>query len=91
MPNAPNTKCKYNHSSLTTTHTLTCHRIPTSHTHPVPPPSQAFATIYFIAYVVAVLMLLANLLIAMVIHTHALVHSKGEKVWRLRWASYILK
>lgn len=52
---------------------------------------RAFATMYFITYWVAVVLLLGNLLVAIIIHTYQAVHEGAENVWRLRWASYVLK
>ena len=52
---------------------------------------KAFATIYFIVYVAVIVLLLSNLFIAMVIHTYQNTFEDAEKVWRLRWTSFVLR
>ncbi|MEW5311092.1 MAG: hypothetical protein WDW38_002835 [Sanguina aurantia] len=51
----------------------------------------AFTTILFILYVAVVILLLMNVLIAMIVHTYSATLSSAEKLWRLRWASYLLR
>lgn len=51
----------------------------------------AFTTIFFILYVAVVILLLMNVLIAMIVHTYSATLSSAEKLWRLRWASYLLR
>lgn len=52
---------------------------------------HAVATVYFILYVFTVLMLLANLLTALIMHSFNQVHDYAEKIWYLRWAGYVLR
>mmetsp|Transcript_1453 Transcript_1453/g.3191 ORF Transcript_1453/g.3191 Transcript_1453/m.3191 type:complete len:1024 (-) Transcript_1453:1638-4709(-) len=52
---------------------------------------KAFGTIYFVVYVACVVLLLNNLFVAMVLHLYNRAHEHSEKVWRLRWASYVLR
>uniref|UniRef100_A0A7S0RFC8 Ion transport domain-containing protein n=1 Tax=Chlamydomonas leiostraca TaxID=1034604 RepID=A0A7S0RFC8_9CHLO len=52
---------------------------------------KAVATCYFILYIGTVLLLLVNLLIALLVHSYGATHSKAEKVWLLRWASYVIR
>jgi len=51
---------------------------------------RAFSTIYFVVYVAVVVLLLSNLFMAMVIHTYQSSIEEAERVWRLRWTSYVL-
>ena len=51
---------------------------------------KAFSTIYFIVYVAVVVLLLSNLFMAMIIHTFQNSIEEAERVWRLRWTSYVL-
>ena len=51
----------------------------------------AFATIYFLMYVAVVLLLLANVMIAMIIRVYSNGWISAEKQWRLRWAQYVLR
>ena len=38
-----------------------------------------------------VVLLLVNLLIAMMVHTYQKQYEKADKIWRLRWTSYVLR
>ena len=51
---------------------------------------KAFSTIYFVVYVAVVVLLLSNLFMAMIIHTYQTSIEEAERVWRLRWTSYVL-
>lgn len=52
---------------------------------------KAFATMYFVAYVFMVVLLLSNLFIAMIVHKVQHSFGKAEMIWRLRWTSYVLR
>ncbi|GFR48585.1 hypothetical protein Agub_g10488 [Astrephomene gubernaculifera] len=51
----------------------------------------AFATIYFLLYVVVVLLLLGNVMVAMIMNVFWNGWAGAEKQWRLRWAQYVLR
>ncbi len=51
----------------------------------------AVATCYFIIYIAAVLLLLGNLLTAVILVVYQAQQGHAQKVWLLRWASYVLR
>ena len=52
---------------------------------------EAFASIFFILYVVLVLLLLMNFLTALIVHTVGQKQELCAGVWRSRWAAFILR
>ncbi|GAX79471.1 hypothetical protein CEUSTIGMA_g6912.t1 [Chlamydomonas eustigma] len=53
--------------------------------------TKAFATIYFVLYVALIVLLLSNFFVAMIIRCCQENFAEAEKVWRLRWTSYVLR
>jgi hypothetical protein len=53
--------------------------------------TKAFATIYFLLYTAFIVLLLSNFFVAMIIRCCQNNFVEAEKVWRLRWTSYVLR
>ncbi|GFH28184.1 ANK_REP_REGION domain-containing protein, partial [Haematococcus lacustris] len=52
---------------------------------------RAVASALFVLYLVTCLLLLTNLLTALVLHAVKERYAEASRIWRLRWASYVLK